>query len=110
MPASALPRPARQRRHGTEGHEVACRVIERLGGKGFWQIAPCRARFPVVEARGRLHERIEAAPLRPGTLLAIGVKRDVNDAGAKRRSLSRPEAARRDRAGTIALYEDVGLR
>ena len=108
MKASSFSRAPRERRHGTEGEEIARRVIERLGRKGLWQIAARAAGLGLVETRCRLDEGVEAPPRRPGTSVTIGAKLDIDDAGTKLRGLLGSEAARRHSTGAVALDENVG--
>ena len=61
------------------------------------------------DAADCLHSRIKAAPSGPGAGMAEGGKADRDDAGAKLGQLIRRESARCDRAGAIALAENVGF-
>ena len=70
---------------------------------------PNASRFGVVQSACGLHQRVEAAPLRPRPFVAIGAERDVDDPGPHFCDLLRAEAMRRDCAGPIALNENVGV-
>ena len=71
MPTATLSTPASKRSDGPEGHQVARSVIDCLGRQRSRLICPRRLRFSLVEAARGLHERIEAAPMRPRSDVAI---------------------------------------
>src|SRR6266849_3458933 len=71
MPTAALSTAASERSGGPEGHQVARSVIKSLGRQRSRLICPRRLGFSIVEAARSLHERIEAAPIRPRSDVAI---------------------------------------
>src|SRR4051794_9923381 len=109
MPASALLRAARQRGHRAEGHEVAGRMINRLTWQGLWLRASRRFGLGVIDAVCVLHQRVEAAPVRPRAFVTVGAERHVDDARAQLRELLRSEAVLLHGTGPVALHEDVGV-
>ena len=82
VPAAAFALLAPQRRRRAHRDQVAGRLVEDLHRQGPRLAVAGRLALGVVEAHGGLHQRIEAAPLRPGALRAVGRERDVDDAGA----------------------------
>ena len=109
VPASALVRAAGERRHRGKGHEIAGAVIERLRRQRLRRFGAGGLRLGDIEAVDVLHQRIEAAPARPRPFVAVGAERDVDDAGPDARGLLRAEAVGGNRAGPVALHEDVGV-
>ena len=109
MPASALGGAALERRHRGERHQESGAVIERLGRQRLGLARAERLRLRVVEAVGVLHQEVEAAPVGPRPFVAIGADRDADDAGPQLRRLLGAEAVLGDRAGPVALHENVGL-
>ena len=109
VPASALGGAALERRHRRECHQESGAVIERLGGQGLRLVQAERFALCIVEAVGVLHQRVEAAPVRPRPGIAVGADRHADDARPQLRSLLGAEAVLRDRAGPVALHENVGF-
>src|SRR5262245_4158637 len=91
MPTPALLRAPRERGHRAERHQETARVIDRLAGQGLWLRAPSGFGFRVIDAVRVLHQRVEAAPARPGSFVAVGAERDVDDARPQPRELLRAE-------------------
>src|SRR5438552_16484875 len=71
MPTAALSTAASERSNGSEGHQVTRSVIKCLRRQRSRLICPGSLRFSVVESARGLHERIEAAPIRPRSDMAI---------------------------------------
>src|SRR5438105_3294364 len=94
MPASAPLGAARECRHDTEGHQEAGSVVECLRGERLGLVGAGCLRFGVIEPARRLHQRIEAAPPGPWTLVAVSAERDVDNAGPHARHILRAEAKR----------------
>ena len=64
----------------------------------------------MVESGRSLHQRVETAPLGPGTCGTIGRQRDIDDTGIDARGILRREAEAADRARPVALRKDIRLR
>ena len=109
MPRAATFGTADERRHRRERHQITGGVIERLAWQRLRLAGAERFGFRGIEAACRLHERIEAAPRRPGPLVSVGAQRDINDAGPDFCDILRAEPERRNGVGPIALDENVGL-
>src|ERR1700722_11218006 len=91
--------------HGAQRAEIARDVVERLHRQVAWL---GERTLRGGKAGHVLDDRIEAAALRPRTFVAVGADADADDAGPERRHLLRRETAAGDRAGAIALGENVG--
>gem|GEM_PF-3801531 len=107
VPAAALDTLARQRGQRAEGHQVAAGMIEDLHRHGLGGFLPGRLGLGMVEAGGRLHQRVEAAPAGPRTAIAVGRQRHVHDAGTDARGVLRAETQRLQAAGPVALHEHM---
>src|SRR5579885_1023157 len=83
-------------------------MIEGLRGERLRFATPRGLRLGGVEAGRGLHQRVEAAPFRPWAFMPVGGERDIDDPWAEPRDLAGAEAESRERAGPIALHEDVG--
>ena len=82
-------------------------MVEGLGGQ---HAGPLRPAVEVGDAGGRLHEGVEAAPVAPRPRRPPGRQPDGDEVGMPlgQRRGSQPE--RVERAGPVALDDDVGLR
>src|SRR5256885_13670993 len=84
-------------------------MIDRLAGQGLWLRTSRRFGLGVIDAVCVLHQRVEAAPVRPRTFVAVSAERHVDDAGPQLREFVRAEAVALHGARPVALHEDVGL-
>ncbi len=64
-------------------------MVERLAGQGLRLLRARRLGLGVVDAVRVLHQRVEAAPVRPRAFVAVGAERHIDDAGAQLRRLAR---------------------
>ena len=70
-------------------------------------LRPALERIVIADAADGLHQRVEAAPLPPGADVAEGAQREAHDARPHFGKLLDAEAAGGERAGSVALGEDV---
>ena len=110
VPASAFTRLARFGHHGAERHEIAGGVVEHLRGQFLRSIDAGGLSLGMVESGRGLHQRVEAAPLSPGTCGTIGRQRDINDAGIDARGILRREAEASHRLRPVALRKNIRFR
>src|ERR1051326_7151320 len=107
MIAAAVARPLRERQKNTIGCEITRRVIAGCSRQEGRPIGPASGAAFVTKARHRLRHLLPAGAMTERTVGAVAIDRTVDDAGPERGKLFGPEAEFADRAGTIALREDV---
>src|SRR3954452_6296879 len=103
VPAAAFAGLAGLGHHRAERHQIAGGVVEHLRRQFLWPIYASSLSLGMVEAGRGLHERIEAAPFRPWTGMAIGRQRHVDDAGIDFCRVLGRKAESGERARAIAL-------
>ena len=84
-------------------------MVERLDGQRRRLVLAEAAHAFLRDAGAHLHQAVEAASAGPGSAPAIGVERHVDEAGPRAAAFDLAEAERVERAGPIAMDDDIGL-
>src|ERR1700743_1717214 len=106
MPAAAFARLTRPRHHRAERHQVAGGMIERLRRQFLRTVDPGHLSFGMVETGCGLHQRVEAATLRPWPCTAIGRQRNIDDARTDPCGVLGGESEPCERMRTVALRKN----